>query len=228
MHWTLGSIRLDPKSLIISSAGPLRPAAGFTIFSKDADPGSHNIDKISVERGAEISGRSMNSKSAGYPRFRLFTPNPPYFFLWVFADGKKTSGSACIDASRLIFQSAVKDPLGCLFFCVQADLKRYSRMKNQSASIDASGAAGFFPVSEHPKKKKSGGLGVNKRNRGYPADFEFIERPLSFLFFCCTSAPRTPLNPNRTDRKVDQILVSERQTDGRTDGRIKHIVGLPD
>ena len=50
----------------------------------------------------------MNSKSAGYPRFRLFTPNPPdFFFLGVFADEKKPSGSACIDASRLIFQSAV-------------------------------------------------------------------------------------------------------------------------
>ena len=40
-----------------------------------------------------------------------------------------------------------------LFFCDQADLKRYSRLKNQSASIDASGSAGFFPVSEHSKKK---------------------------------------------------------------------------
>ena len=49
----------------------------------------------------------MNSKSAGYPRFRLFTPNPPDFFLGAFADEIKPSGSACIDASRLIFQSAV-------------------------------------------------------------------------------------------------------------------------
>ena len=65
-------------------------------------------------------------------------------------------------------------------FCDQADLKRYSRLKNQSASIDASGSgsAGVFFVSEQPRKK-SGGLGVNKRNRGYPADFEFIERPLT-------------------------------------------------
>ena len=69
-----------------------------------------------------------------------------------------------------------------LFFCDQAALKRCSRLKNQSASIDATGTAGFFPVSEHPKgEKKSGGLGVNKRSRGYPADFEFIERPVSFL-----------------------------------------------
>ena len=44
-------------------------------------------------------------------------------------------------------------------FCDQAGLKRYSRLKNQSASIDASGSAGFFCDSEHP--------------------FEFIERPLS-------------------------------------------------
>ena len=68
-----------------------------------------------------------------------------------------------------------------LVFCDQADLKRYNRLKNQSASIDASGSAGFFFVSEHPKKKKFGGLGVNKRNRGYPAGFEFIERPLNCI-----------------------------------------------
>ena len=71
----------------------------------------------------------MNSKSAGYPRFRLFTPNPPDFFLEVFADGKKPSGSACIDASRLIFQSAVSFQIRLvakkqagptrLFFCDQ-------------------------------------------------------------------------------------------------------------
>ena len=70
-----------------------------------------------------------------------------------------------------------------LFFCDQAALKRCSRLKNQSASIDATGTAGFFPVSEHPKgEKKSGGLGVNKRSRGYPADFEFIERHLKKPF----------------------------------------------
>ena len=72
----------------------------------------------------------MNSQSAGYSRFRLFTPNPPDFFLRVFADEKKTSGSACIDASRLIFQSAVcfqirlvaKKQAGPtrLFFCIPA------------------------------------------------------------------------------------------------------------
>ena len=36
----------------------------------------------------------------------------------------------------------------------------------------------FFPSANTPRKKP-GGLGVNKRNRGYPAGFEFIERPLS-------------------------------------------------
>ena len=46
-----------------------------------------------------------------------------------------------------------------LFFCIPADLKRYSRLKNQSASIDASGSAGFFFVSEHPKEKKPAGWG---------------------------------------------------------------------
>ena len=71
-----------------------------------------------------------------------------------------------------------------LFFCDQADLKRYSRLKNQSASIDASGSSVFFFVSEHPKKKECGGLEVNKRNQGYPADFEFIEGPLNFVSVC--------------------------------------------
>ena len=56
---------------------------------------------------SKTRGRSMNSKSARYPRFRLFTPNPLFFPHCVFADGKKNSGSASIDASRLIFQSAV-------------------------------------------------------------------------------------------------------------------------
>ena len=32
--------------------------------------------------------------------------------------------------------------------------------------IDASVSAGFFFVSEHPKREKTGGLGLNKRNRG--------------------------------------------------------------
>ena len=58
----------------------------------------------------------MVSEPASYPRFRLFTPNPPRFFWGVFADEKKTSGYASIDASRLIFQSAVSfsNPLGSL------------------------------------------------------------------------------------------------------------------
>ena len=37
----------------------------------------------------------------------------------------------------------------------------------------------FFSSAKTPRKNKSGGLGVNKRNRGYPAAFEFIERPLN-------------------------------------------------
>ena len=36
----------------------------------------------------------------------------------------------------------------------------------------------FFFCQRIPLEK-TGGLGVNKRNRGYPADFEFIERPLN-------------------------------------------------
>ena len=44
-------------------------------------------------------------------------PQPAgFFFLGAFADEKKSSGSASIDASRLIFQSAVSfsNPLGSL------------------------------------------------------------------------------------------------------------------
>ena len=42
------------------------------------------------------------------PPVPLVYPRPAgLFFLGVFADEKKTSGSACIDASRLIFQSPV-------------------------------------------------------------------------------------------------------------------------
>ena len=36
----------------------------------------------------------------------------------------------------------------------------------------------FFFRQRTPQEIKSGGFGVNKLNRGYPADFEFIERPL--------------------------------------------------
>ena len=42
------------------------------------------------------------------PPVPLVYPQPAgFFFLGVFADEKKTSGPACIDASRLISQSAV-------------------------------------------------------------------------------------------------------------------------
>ena len=39
------------------------------------------IKKPVVFRRQVIRVRSMDSKTAGYPRFRLFTPNPPDFFL---------------------------------------------------------------------------------------------------------------------------------------------------
>ena len=53
-----------------------------------------------------------------------------------------------------------------LFFCDQAALKRYSRLKNQSASIDASGSGGFFFVSEHPKEKNPAGWGYTSGTGG--------------------------------------------------------------
>ena len=57
---------------------------------------------------------------------------------------------------------------------------------------------------------------------------EDLERGVEFHFSCCSSAllfSSHPLNIGRTDRKVDQILVSDR-TEEWTDGRNKHIVGL--
>ena len=68
------------------------------------------------------------------PLVPLVYPQPAgFFFLGVFADEKKTSGSACIDASRLIFQAAVSFKIRLvarkqagptrLFLCDQADLK---------------------------------------------------------------------------------------------------------
>ena len=53
-------------------------------FADPLNPGrtDRKVDQIEdVERGAELRVRSMDSKTAGYPRFRLFTPNPPDFFL---------------------------------------------------------------------------------------------------------------------------------------------------
>ena len=47
-------------------------------------------------------------KTHWIPPVPLVYPQPAgILFAWVFADGKKNSGSDCIDASRLIFQSAV-------------------------------------------------------------------------------------------------------------------------
>ena len=48
---------------------------------------------------------------------------------------------------------------------------------NRPASMQAD-PFGFFPSANTPRNKP-GGLGVNKRNRGYPADCEFIERTLN-------------------------------------------------
>ena len=46
-----------------------------------------------------IRGRSMNSKSAEYPRFHLFNPNPPDFLFLACSLTKKNCGSSSIDAS---------------------------------------------------------------------------------------------------------------------------------
>ena len=79
------------------------------------------------------------------PGSACLPPTRRIFFLGVFADEIKPSGSGCIDASRLIFQSAVSFQIRLV-------------------------------------AKKQAGRGVNKRNRGYPADFEFIEGPIRFGF----------------------------------------------
>ena len=66
-----------------------------------------------------------------------------------------------------------------LHYPLPAFFLKITHTDTKFSEIDASGSAWFFFVSERSNKKKSGGLGVNKRNRGYPADFEFIERTLS-------------------------------------------------
>ena len=54
--------------------------------------------------------------------------------------------------------------------------------------IDASVSAGFFFVSEHPKRGKTGGLGVNKRNRGIQrllnSSSALLGNFRKFHFFC--------------------------------------------
>ena len=55
----------------------------------------------------------MNSKPLDTPGSAWLPPTRRVFFLGVFADEKKPSGSACIDASRLIFQPMLAD-------CIQA------------------------------------------------------------------------------------------------------------
>ena len=77
-----------------------------------------------------------------------FYPQPAgFFFLRVFAYEKKPSGSACIDASRLIFQSAVsfqirlvaKNQAGPtrLFFCIPA--VKPSEFTERTLSFDTRG-----------------------------------------------------------------------------------------
>ena len=61
--------------------------------------------------------RSMNSKPAGYPRSRLFTPNPPGFW-GVFADKKKTKRVRQHRCQPIDFS------VGCILFktaCLQKD-----------------------------------------------------------------------------------------------------------
>ena len=130
----------------------------------------------------------MNSKPAGYPRFRLFTPNPPdYFFLECSLTKKKPSdplASMLADwfFSRLyLFKSAWSQKnkrVGpACFFASQRIF--YSRLKNQSASIDASGTAGFFPVSEHPKEK-IWRVGGKQAEPGVPSGFWIHRTPANF------------------------------------------------
>ena len=58
-----------------------------------------------VRNGLRITKRAFDEfKIRWVPPVPLVYPQPAgLFFLGVFADGKKPSGSACIDASRLIF-----------------------------------------------------------------------------------------------------------------------------
>ena len=74
------------------------------------------------------------------------------------------------------------------FFRDQAGLKRYSRLKNQSASIDASWSRirCFFPVSEHVKKIR--GVGGKQAEPGVSSG-SWIHRtpPNSVKWFVLTS-----------------------------------------
>ena len=70
----------------------------------------------------------MNSNPLDTPGSACLPPTRRIYFS--FADEKKHSGSACIDASRLIFQSAVSSQIRLvpkkqagpthLFFCIPA------------------------------------------------------------------------------------------------------------
>ena len=73
----------------------------------------------------------------------------------------------------------------CLFFSNQAGFRRHSLLENQSAGIDsilADPSACFFFYQRTHHGKQSSGLGVNKRNLGYPSDFftvkKFCERTI--------------------------------------------------
>ena len=63
--------------------------------------------------GISLTKRAFDEfKIRWIPPVPLVYPQPAgFFFLGVFADEKEPSGSACIDASRLIFQSAVSSQI---------------------------------------------------------------------------------------------------------------------
>ena len=60
---------------------------------------------------------------------------------------------------------------------------------------------------------------TDRRTDGRIKRIEDVERGAELSFFVARPLRGPPLNSSRTNRKVDQILVSDRQTDERTDGR---------
>ena len=132
-------------------------SAGFPFLQKRKKSiRVQNPSKISMDSGIDPSEKK-EAQSAYAPKykFRVRLVNPLGFTAGM--QKNKRVGPACFIATKRIWKDT-------------ADWKINRLASMQADPLD------FF-LSANTKEKKPGGLGVNKRNRGYPADFEFIERP---------------------------------------------------
>ena len=122
----------------------------------------------------------MNSKSA--PPVPLVYPQPAgLFFLGVFANGKKPSGSACIDASRLIFQSAVS-------FQIRLVAKKQAGPTRLFACIPAVKPSEFT-------ERTLRGRSRNSKYPGYPRFRLFTPNPPDYFFLGCSLTRKNPADP---------------------------------